>query len=349
MCLTCCGFAVYKNAVMAYNVLIINKAVITMRKIAILKDCKEQEKAMILASASDDKVLFFGTDDELLHSEQAQEVEIIFGEPEVSTVNALKNLRWVQMTWAGANKYTSSPDYPGGVTLTSASGAFGGVISEHIMAGLLALYKNLRAYRTQLQQDGWQLLSGDDSIEGKRALILGMGDIGTHTARKLKAFGAVTVGIGRSRRESAEYFDECYTTSELGEQLKKADMVISTLPGTPETKKLLNSERIAMIPSHAIVANVGRGFVIDTEALTEALQAKQLGGAVLDVTDPEPLPCGHPLRNMDNVILTPHVSGISWGENDLTRCKIISIFTDNLRRDKEGTPLRHRIDFAKGY
>jgi phosphoglycerate dehydrogenase-like enzyme len=304
---------------MAYNVLIINKAVIIMRKIAILKDCKEQEKSMILASASDDKVLFFGTDDELLRSEQAQEVEIIFGEPEVSTVNALKNLRWVQMTWAGANKYTSSPDYPGGVTLTSASGAFGGVISEHIMAGLLALYKNLRAYRTQLQQDGWQLLSGDDSIEGKRALILGMGDIGTHTARKLKAFGAVTVGIGRSKRESAEYFDECYTTSELNEQLKKADMVISTLPGTPETKKLLNSERIAMIPSHAIVANVGRGFVIDTEALTEALQAKQLGGAVLDVTYPEPLPCGHPLRNMDNVILTPHVSGISWGENDLTR------------------------------
>lgn len=346
---TCCGFAVYKNAVMAYNVLIIGKAVIIMRKIAILKDCKEQEKAMILASASDDKVLFFGTDDELLRSEYANDVEIIFGEPEVSTVNALKKLRWVQMTWAGANKYTSSPDYPGGVTLTSASGAFGGVISEHIMAGLLALYKNLRAYRTQLQQDGWQLLSGDGSIEGKRALILGMGDIGTHTARKLKAFGAVTVGIGRSRRDRAEYFDECYTASELDEQLKKADMVISTLPGTPETKKLLNSERIAMIHSHAIVANVGRGFVIDTEALTEALQAKQLSGAVLDVTDPEPLPCGHSLRNMDNVILTPHVSGISWGENDLTRHKIISIFTDNLRRDKEGTPLLHRIDFAKGY
>ncbi|MBO5973160.1 MAG: hypothetical protein J6Q16_00505, partial [Clostridia bacterium] len=192
-----------------------------MRKIAILKDCKEQEKAMILSAAeSDVRVLFFDSEDELMRCEQAQEVEIIFGEPELSTLNALKNLRWVQMTWAGANKYTSSPDYPAAVQLTSASGAFGGVISEHIMAGLLALYKNLRAYRAQLQQGGWQLLSGDDSIEGKRALILGMGDIGTHTAKKLKAFGALTVGIGRSRRESAEYFDECYTVAELDDQLK---------------------------------------------------------------------------------------------------------------------------------
>ncbi|MBR4954660.1 MAG: D-2-hydroxyacid dehydrogenase [Clostridia bacterium] len=321
-----------------------------MSTIAILKDCKEAEKAMILSACQpQDNILFFDDDASMLSSQCAGDIEIIFGEPDVDTVNALPRLRWIQMTWAGANKYTSSPDYPAAVVLTSASGAFGGVISEHIMAGILALYKNLRAYRNQLMQGDWQLLSGDDSIEGKRALILGMGDIGTHTARKLQAFGAVTVGICRSARTSAEYFDECCDISRLDEQLQNADLIISALPGTNETRGLINSARIAKMNKTAIFANVGRGFVVDTEALTQALQQGRLRGAALDVTDPEPLPCTHPLRSMDNVILTPHVSGISWGENDLTRRKIINIFTDNLRRDANGGQLLHRIDLARGY
>ena len=217
------------------------------------------------------------------------------------------------------------------------------------MAGILTLYKNLRAYDSQLKQGGWQLLQGDDSLEGKRALILGMGDIGTHTAKKLKAFGAVTVGICRREREKAEYFDEWYNISALDGQLPKADLVISTLPGTKETKKLLNSERIGLMNSGALPVNVGRGFVVDTDALTRALQNGRLRGAVLDVTDPEPLPPDHPLRYMDNVVLTPHVSGISWGENDYTRKKIIDIFADNLKKDAQNAPLAHRIDLKTGY
>ena len=321
-----------------------------MSTIAILKDCKDTEQAMILAACRlQDNILFFDDDASMLSSQYAGDIEIIFGEPDIDTVNALPKLRWIQMTWAGANKYTSSPDYPADVVLTSASGAFGGVISEHIMAGILALYKNLRAYRSQLMQGDWQLLSGDDSIEGKRALILGMGDIGTHTAKKLQAFGAVTVGICRSVRTSAEYFDECYDISRLDGQLPDADLIISTLPGTNETRGLINAARIAKMSNNAIFANVGRGFVVDTQALTQALQQGKLRGAVLDVTDPEPLPSTHALRSMDNVILTPHVSGISWGENDCTRRKIINIFTDNLRRDANGEPLLHRIDLARGY
>ena len=321
-----------------------------MRTIAILKDCKDTEKDMILSACkSEDRVLFFDGDDALLGSEYANDIEIIFGEPEVATVNALPKLRWVQMTWAGANKYTSAPDYPAHVSLTSASGAFGAIISEHIIAGILALCKNLRAYRSQMIGGEWQLLSGDDSIEGKRALILGMGDIGTHTAKKLQAFGAVTVGVGRSARKSAAHFDECYDVGCIDELLPDADLIISTLPGTQQTRGLINGERIAKMSRNAIFANVGRGFVVDTEALTQALQNGRLRGAALDVTDPEPLPRQHPLRYLDNVILTPHVSGISWGENDMTRHKIIRIFTDNLERDASYAPLLHQIDLARGY
>lgn len=328
-----------------------SEAVKYMRTIAILKECTKDEKAMILsACTSEDRVLFFDSEEAMLQSGHREDIEVIFGEPEVSAVNSLPALRWVQMSWAGANKYTSDPAYPAHVRLTSASGAFGGVISEHIIAGVLALYKNLRAYESQLKNGGWQLLSGDESLEGKRALVLGVGDIGSHTAKKLKAFGASTTGICRTERDRLpEGFDMCCTLSGLDEQLKTADLVISTLPGTPLTRRLLDRERIAKIQPNAIVVNVGRGFVIDTEALTQALQTGRLKGAVLDVTDPEPLPKEHPLRSMSNVILTPHVSGISWGENVCTRKKIIGIFADNIKKDAQNAPLSHLIDLTEGY
>ena len=321
-----------------------------MRTIAILKECKDAEKAMLLSAAEkDDKVLFFSDDAALLQSGFADKIDVVFGEPDMKTIAAMPKLRWIQMTWAGANKYTSAPDYPRHISLTSASGAFGGVISEHITAGLLALYKNLRAYRAQLQQGFWQLLSGDDSLEGKRALILGTGDIGSNTAKKLQAFGAITVGICRTERKSLPYFDELYAIPSLDAELPKADLVILTLPGTTETRGLMSRERIEKLNRGAILVNVGRGFVVDTDALTDALVNGKLRGAVLDVTDPEPLPADHPLRNMENVILTPHVSGISWGENDLTRHKIIRIFAANLQKDAQNEPLAHQIDFARGY
>jgi len=321
-----------------------------MRTIAILKECKDAEKELLLSAAEkDDKVLFFSDDAALLQSGFADKVDVVFGEPDMKTIAAMPKLRWIQMTWAGANKYTSAPDYPRHIALTSASGAFGGVISEHIMAGLLALYKNLRAYRTQLQQGGWKLLAGDDSLEGKRALILGTGDIGSHTAKKLKAFGATTVGICRNARKAPECFDECYLVSALDDELPKADLVIIALPGTNETRGLMSKARIAKMKPNALFVNVGRGFVVDTDALTDALVNGKLRGAVLDVTDPEPLPTNHPLRQLENVILTPHVSGISWGENDHTRRKIIRIFADNLQKDAQNEPLAHQIDLARGY
>lgn len=320
-----------------------------MRTIAILKECKDAEKAMLLSAAAADEILFVSNDAALLQSGFADKVDVVFGEPDMKTIVAMPKLRWIQMTWAGANKYTSAPDYPRHIALTSASGAFGGVISEHIMAGLLALYKNLRAYEAQLKKGDWQLLSGDDSLEGKRALILGTGDIGSNAAKKLKAFGAITVGICRTERKSLPHFDELYAISSLDAELPKADLVILTLPGTTETRGLMNRERIEKLNRGAILVNVGRGFVVDTDALTDALVNGKLRGAVLDVTDPEPLPKDHRLRQLENVILTPHVSGISWGENDLTRHKIIRIFADNLQKDAQNAPFDHQIDFANGY
>lgn len=321
-----------------------------MRIIAIIKKCLEYEKKLILSSVEkEDKVLFFDNEKELLESEDRLNIEIVFGEPEHSTIQSMKNLRWIQMTWAGANKYTSDSDFPDDIILTSASGAYGCVISEYIVSGILTLYKNLFSYRTQMKNGGWNKIEGDDTLEGKRVLILGTGNIGQETAKKLRCFGAYTVGICRTPVNKHLSFDEMYTIDNIDTQLQSADVVIIALPGTAETAGMFDKERIKKMKPNAILVNVGRGFIVNTDELTNALQKGLLRGAVLDVTDPEPLPEKHPLRYMENVLLTPHISGISWGENKFTRKRILDIFCENMKRDRNNEPKMNVIDFSKGY
>lgn len=321
-----------------------------MRIIAIIKKCLEYEKQLILSAVEkEDKVLFFDNEQELLKSEDYENIEIIFGEPELSTIHFMKNLRWIQMTWAGANKYTSASDFPDNIILTGASGAYGCVISEYIVSGILALYKNLFLYRAQMKSGGWNQIACDDTLEGKRVLILGTGNIGQETAKKLKCFGAYTVGICRTPGNKHLPFDEIYTVDSIDTQLQSADVVIIALPGTVETAGMFDAERLKKMKANAILVNVGRGMIVDTDELTNALQKGCLRGAVLDVTDPEPLPENHPLRDMENVLLTPHISGISWGENKFTRKRILDIFCENIKRDRNNEPKKNIIDFSKGY
>ena len=144
-----------------------------MRTIAITKKCTEYEKNLILSSVEkEDKVLFFDNEKELLKSEELDDIEIVLGEPELSTIRSMKNLRWIQMTWAGVNIYTSTQDFPENVVLTNASGAYGCVISEYIVSGILALVKNLFPYRAQMQDGGWSKMEGEDTIEGKKSTHL---------------------------------------------------------------------------------------------------------------------------------------------------------------------------------
>lgn len=321
-----------------------------MRTIAIIKECLESEKELILFSVEkEDKVLFFDNEEELLKSENCANIEIVFGEPDISTIRSMKSLRWIQMTWAGANKYTLVSDFPNNITLTSASGAYGSVISEYIISGILALMKNLFSYRAQMKDGGWNKIAGDDTLEGKRVLILGTGNIGQETAKKLKCFGTHIVGICRTSCNKHLPFDEVYTIDNIDEQLQSADVVIIALPGTAETSGMFNAEKIKRMKASAILVNVGRGFIVNMNELTSALRKGLLRGAVLDVTEPEPLPEKHPIRDMENVLLTPHISGISWGENKYTRKRILDIFCDNLKRDRNDEFKINMIDFSKGY
>ena len=150
-------------------------------------------------------------------------------------------------------------------------------------------------------------------------------------------------------KEKKEPFDEIYTIDTLDKQLENADVVVIALPGTAETAGMFDAKRIKKMKENAILVNVGRGFIVDTDALTSALQKGLIKGAVLDVTEPEPLPLNHPLQYMKNVVLTPHISGISWGENMFTRKRILDIFCENLVRDKNNELKKNIIDFDTGY
>ena len=211
------------------------------------------------------------------------------------------------------------------------------------------MIRKLFLYGEQIKNGCWDKIAGDDTLEGKRVLILGTGNIGQETAKKLRCFGCYTIGLCRTFCEKHADFDEVYTTDSLDEQLHIADVVVIALPGTKETAGMFDKDRIGKMKNDAILVNVGRGMIVNTEDLTNALQEGLLKGAVLDVTEPEPLPENHPLIHMENVIVTPHISGITWGDNMHTRRRIVDIFCANLKRDKNSQPKKNVIDFVKGY
>ncbi len=272
------------------------------------------------------------------------EAEVLIGFTSPALLAEAKKLKWMQMTWAGVDAIDSF--VPRDLLLTNASGAFGPVISEYVMASLLSLARLLPTY---IRQQTWQRQSRELTLEGKRALILGAGDIGGCVARRLRAFDVYNVGVRRVRRALPENFDEMVTLAELDEELPKADLVICSLPATAQTKGLLDERRLRLMKDSAILVNVGRGDLIDTKALEKVLAEGHLFGVGLDVTDPEPLPDDSPLWKMNNVVITPHTSGLGFGAISQTQVRVATICAENLRRYLAGEPVKNVVDRAAGY
>lgn len=272
--------------------------------------------------------------------------EVILGNVPTLFLKWADSLKWLQLNNAGTEGYCDG-SLPKGVMLTNATGAYGLAISEHMIGMLFALQKKLNLYGRNQMEHSWKNEGHVRVIEGSRVLIIGLGDIGTAFARKMKALGCKTVGIKRREGRKPSGVDDLFTQERLEQQLPKADIVAMCLPGNANTYHMLNRERIGMLKSSAVVLNVGRGTTLDTEALTEALKEGRIAGAALDVVDPEPLPADHPLWDMENVILTPHVAGgFSLPE---TLEQILDICIANLECYQVGRPLRNVIDFQTGY
>ncbi|MBQ9408651.1 MAG: D-2-hydroxyacid dehydrogenase [Clostridia bacterium] len=279
------------------------------------------------------------------------EADIVMGQPSVEEIKRCKNLKWLQITSAGADQYARHPEVFGDrIKLTTVSGAFGQSISEWTLALTLSLYKHLQFFRDNQSARLWRDEGRQQSPENRRVLILGCGDLGASIARLFKRFCCHTVGIRRHVSLAApEGLDEVCGMDALNAQLAAADIVIGALPSTDETRGLLDYSRLSRMGRQTILINVGRGNLIDLNALDRLLGEGGIYGAAIDVTDPEPLPADHPLWQRPNCIITPHASGGSFGHLTQTEEKIYAICRENLKRYLNGEALLNELDFATGY
>lgn len=283
-----------------------------------------------------------------LTQEMINEADVILGTVTPAAVAFSKNLRWLQIWLAGSDSFQKFGRFPEGAILTNGSGGYGLTISEHTIAMIIMLKRKLYLhYRDQLEGKWGQGVGEISSIYGSKILIIGLGDLGREFARKAKAMGAYIIGVRRTEGACPEFVDEVHTVDKLDELLPQADVVTISVPDTKDTRNLLSKERLAKLKADAIVINVGRGTTVDTEALSEALEEGRIGGAALDVTDPEPLPSGHKLWRLPNVIITPHISG----NHNLpeTYRRLVEITIENYRAYTEDKPLCNVVDFNRQY
>ena len=256
-----------------------------------------------------------------------------------------RGLAWLQASSAGVERYLKA--LPAGSVLTNASGSFGVTIAEHMIACLLMIYRRMPLYMEHQRERLWRTESANRTLKGAVITIVGLGDLGETFARRVRAFGVFIRGVKRAAGDPPDFVDECYAVSDIDSALRGADVIALCVPDTPETRGLLSAERIGELKPGAVVINVGRGSAIDEPALTVALSEGKLGGAVLDVFEREPLPPDNPLWELDNVIITPHVSGRDHDPHNLAI--IFNLFRDNLTRFTRGELLTNVVDRDRGY
>ena len=273
--------------------------------------------------------------------------EVLFGHWR-SLLKEAPMLKWYCCSYAGVDPYQPPFRFPEGVLLTNSSGAYGVTISEHIMMVTLMLQRRMLDYTQIVRDRGWTNDLPVRSIQGSRLTLLGTGDIGTTFAQRAKALCPASItGVNRSGRVPDPVYDRVAPMAELDRVLPETDILVMSLPSTPETVGVLSRERLALLPESAILVNVGRGSAIDQDALMDALNAGRLAGAALDVMTPEPLPADHPLWTTKNLLITPHVAGnMTLG---YTCNKTVSMFCDDLENYAEGRPLKHLVDLKRGY
>ena len=279
--------------------------------------------------------------------EQIRSAEIILGCVPAGMIKASEKLELLQLSSAGADPYIVKGVLAEKTILTNATGAYSKAVAEHGFASALMLQKKLHLYRDVQKTGVWSDFGTVTSMADATVLVVGLGDIGCHFARLCKAMGAYVIGVKRRPSSKPDCADELYTMEHLDELLPRADVIFSILPGTKEVYHLYNKDRFAKMKKAAIFINDGRGGAVDAEALYEALTEGKISAAAIDVTEPEPLPKDHKLWQLDNLLLTPHVSGFYHLPETFER--IVNIAADNLERFLAGRELKNIVDFETGY
>lgn len=286
------------------------------------------------------------TKNQLNDGTEYEKIEIILGNPSDELLSKCKNLKWLQLESSGADRYAKILDKSKTV-LTNATGAYGHAIAEYLTAGIFSLYKKLNLYRDNQSKCLWRDEGKVKTVAGSNVLVVGLGDIGSNFAKIMNRLGSNVYAIKRTRSKKPDYVKELYTMDSLDNLLPNMDIVALCLPNSDSTRYLFTKDRFEKMKPTAVIANVGRGNAVDNNALCEALHSKMIYGALLDVTDPEPLPAEHPLWKEPMAIITPHTSGGHHAEETVRN--IENIILENVERYSGGKELSYLVDFDTGY
>jgi phosphoglycerate dehydrogenase-like enzyme len=262
-----------------------------------------------------------------------------------------KKLKWIHSTSAGVGQLVYPELVASGIVVTNASGVFSIPMAEHTIGLILALARNFpdtvrqQDRRIWSQQFLWDQPQHLTEVNGATLLIVGFGSIGREIAKRASSLEMQIIGVTRSGKGDLTHAHKIVSIEELDGVLPHADYVVVATPETRETKHLFDQQRLARMKPGARLINLGRGSAIDEIALARALETGQLGGAALDVTEPEPLPAESPLWAAPNLFITPHTSAIS---NRLWQ-RETDLLVQLLQRWFDGRELLNKIDLAKGY
>lgn len=271
--------------------------------------------------------------------------DIAFGQPDVGEVLKSERLRWVQVSSAGFTRY-DTPTFrtvakSHGLMLTNSSTVFAEPCAEHVFAFMMAqtrkLIPSLQAHCSSDAPQWAELRHGSECLRHQEAVILGFGAIATRLLELLAPFQMKITAMRRHPKGTEGV--PTVTPEDLPRVLATADHVINILPANAESAHFISAERLDAMKPGAVFYNIGRGTTVDQAALAARLQSGRIGAAWLDVTDPEPLPDGHPLLSLDNCFITPHTAGGHRGEED----NLVRHFLENLQRFLDQSPLRDRI------
>lgn len=305
---------------------------------------KHQERLM--KEFPEENFIFCNDMKEAKNSLSEAEILVTYGEDVTAEdVRDAKHLKWMMVLSAGIEKLPFKEIIQQDILITNARGIHKIPMAEYTIAMLLQVVRKAKTIYERQAEKQWDRSIKMDEISQKTMLIAGTGAIGQEVARLAKAFRMKTIGVSRSGRK-VEHFDENHGTEQLHNELPQADFVVSVLPSTRETKYLFNEDSFRSMPNHAIFLNMGRGDVVQTEVLLEAVRNGEISHAVLDVFEEEPLPEDHPMWIEENITITPHLSGIS--PHYVSRA--LTIFERNLASYRsKGKNVINKIDLDRGY
>ena len=278
-----------------------------------------------------------------------KDADAVIGWCDARVIGASRQLVWAQVGSSGVERCMSTDRIAAGsVVLTNMQKMSSPAIGEHAVAMMLSLARGLPQQARRMDSGEWNRRFGDDvgmtSVDGRTLLVVGLGGIGTAAARRADGLGMRILATRNSSREGPAFVDYVGLSDELFALAEQADVVINALPLTPETRGLFDEAFFNAVKPGVIFVNVARGGSVVTDDLVAALRDGRVRAAGLDVTDPEPLPADHPLWQMENVIITPH---IAWYGSTQERELVLTM--ENVRRFIEGDALLNVVDPERGY